>query len=101
MKKILFICSHPYSGSSALYESLNLHPKIQGFKPFNKSNSYLSPANILDLTNRTHKMSNRSAIYMDELLFNNSFYTSSIYEKCKFIYILREPEIPLNFLISK
>ena len=96
MKKIVFICSHPYSGSSALYEAMNHHPRIQGFK----LNYYLSPLNLLDLTNHSHKLSNRSAIYMDELLYNRSFYTSIAYTKCQFVYVIREPEAVLGFLIT-
>lgn len=97
MKKIVFICSHPYSGSSALYEAMNHHPRIQGFK---LNNSYLNPLNLLDLTNHSHKLSNRSAIYMDELLYNRSFYTNIAYTKCQFVYVIREPESVLGFLIT-
>lgn len=100
MKKILFICSHPYSGSSALYEGLNQHQKIQGFKSSNFQ-SYSSPNHLLDLTNYPHKLTNRSAIYMDELLYNQSFYLKYAYSKCKFVYVIREPEIPLNFMIAQ
>jgi len=99
MKKIVFICSHPYSGSSALYESLDLHPKIQGFKS-NLHNVYSDPSSLISLTNHSHKMNNRSAIYMDELLYNSSFYVNSAYSKCKFVYVVREPEVPINFLIT-
>lgn len=98
MKKILFICSHPYSGSSALYECLNHHPKIQGYRT--SKNSYVYPTQLLDLTRRPHKLSNRAAIYMDELLSNEAFYVSAAYRKCHFVYVVREPEFPLNFLIS-
>lgn len=99
MKKILFICSHPYSGSSALYEALNHHSKIQGFKSINL-NSYPDSQSLLTLTNRLHKTSNRSAIYMDELLSNRSFYAADAYKKCSFIYVIREPEASISFLIA-
>lgn len=99
MKKILFVCSHPYSGSSALYEALNHHSKIQGFRS-NSSNSYLDSPSLLTLTNYPHKTSNRSAIYMDELLHNRSFYTTAAYSKCHFVYVIREPEVPVSFLIA-
>lgn len=99
MKKILFLCSHPYSGSSALYEALNHHPKIQGFKS-NYFNSYKDAESLLAFNNNPHKMSNRSAIYMDELLSNRSFYAKEAYAKCKFVYIIREPESAINFLIA-
>lgn len=97
MKKILFLCSHPYSGSSILYDSLNKQSRIQGFKG---RNAYLSPLNLLDLTNHSHKLSNRSAIYMDELLSNETFYVKAAYSACQFIYIVREPEPVLNSLVG-
>jgi hypothetical protein len=100
MKKIVFLCSHLYSGSSALYQAMNNHQRIQGYKLTSTPNSYINPLNLLDLTEHTHKLSNRSAIYMDELLHNRSFYTPAAYQKCQFIYIVREPEAPLNFLVA-
>lgn len=99
MKKILFVCSHFYSGSSALYEAMNHHPKIQGFRSINL-NSYPDAASLMALSNYPHKLSNRSAIYMDELLHNRSFYAKEAYSKCSFIYVVREPEIPISFLIA-
>lgn len=99
MRKILFVCSHLYSGSSALYEALNHHPKIQGFRSIT-SNSYPDAASLIALSNYPHKLSNRSAIYMDELLGNRSFYVKEAYSKCSFIYVIREPEVPVSFLIA-
>ena len=99
MKKIVFICSHLHSVSAALYDALNSHPRIQGYKT-DSMNSYFSPLNLIDLTNRPHKLSNRSAIYMDELLCNHSFYTKIAYKKCQFIYLIRDAEPTLNLLVG-
>ena len=100
MKKILFVCSHLHSGSSVLFDSLNCHPRIQGYK-LAQIGSYSSPFNLLALNEQRHKLDNRSAIYMDELLFNHNLSTKAAYKECKFIYILREPKEVLNLLVYK
>lgn len=100
MKKILFVCSHLHSGSTALFDALDNHNRVQGYKLAARA-PYSSPLNLLALTEQHHKLNNRSAIYMDELLFNHHFSTNRAYEECKFIYVVREPEIVLNALISE
>lgn len=100
MKKILFVCSHAYSGSSGLFNALNRHPRIQGYN-FGSKNSYTSPQSLMYLTEQSHKCTNRAAIYMDELLKNHELSTKSVYGICKFIYVLREPEIVLSYLIKQ
>ena len=99
MKKILFVCSHPYSGSSALWSALNQHPRIQGFSLAART-PYVSPLNLLALADQSHKMHNRSAIYMDELLYNHHLCTKAAYKECKFVYVVREPEPVLNYLVG-
>jgi hypothetical protein len=95
MKKIVFICSHLCSGSSALYDAMNENPRIHGFKQ-NSLNAYESPFNLVTLTNKTHKMNNASAIYMDELLKNYQFTSKESYSYCNFIYIVRSPEFTIT-----
>jgi hypothetical protein len=99
MKKILFVCSHFYSGSASLCESLNQHPKIQQYQLSN-INPYSCPTDLLLLTEQYHKCNNRSAIYMEELNKNIDLTTKAAYKKCKFIYVIREPKPVLNFLIG-
>lgn len=99
MKKILFVCSHLYSGSSALYDALNRHPKIQGYNLADRS-PYSGPLNLLTLTEQHHKLDNRSAIYMDKLLYNHHLSTKTAYKECKFIYVVREPTAVLNLLVG-
>jgi len=99
MKKVVFICSHLYSGSDALYESMNLHQKIQGFKSY-KGNIYESPLHLLRLCENIHKINNRSAVYLDNLVYNYQISTKSVYDYCKFIYVLTKPEHVINSLIS-
>jgi len=99
MKKILFVCSHPYSGSSALWSALNQHPRIQGYNLAARQ-PYFSPLNLLTLTEQSHKLNNRSAIYMDELLRNHHLSTKVAYKECNFVYVVRESEPVLNFLVG-
>lgn len=99
MKKILFVCSHLHSGSAALCNSLNSHPRIQGYNIAARS-PYINPLNLILLTEQRHKLDNRSAIYMDELLYNHNLSTKIAYKECKFVYLVREPEPVLNFLVT-
>lgn len=99
MKKIVFLCSHLYSGSGMVYDAMNLHPKIQGYKNIS-TNRYMSPVDLLTLTNYNHKIKNRSAIYMDEILYNYQISSKDIYRYCKFIYLVRRPIVPISFNIS-
>ena len=99
MKKILFVCSHLHSGSSALCDALNRHPRIQGYKLAARS-SYAGPPNLLMLTEQHHKLGNRSAIYMDELLWNHHLSTKAAYKECSFIYVVREPAAVLDLLVG-
>lgn len=99
MKKILFVCSHLYSGSGALCEALNHHPRIQGYSLAARS-PYVSPQNLISLTELHHKMNNRSAIYMDELLYNHHFTVSAAYKECNFVYVVREPSPVLGYMVA-
>lgn len=99
MKKILFVCSHLHSGSSMLCQILNNHPRIQSFNYLSKN--YAHPENLIILSNQHHKLANRAAIYLDELLYNYQFSIKSAYKECKFIYLVREPEFVINSLITQ
>jgi len=97
MKKIVLICSHEYSGSTALYEAMNGHTRIQGYKVKNK---YESPLNFYFLCKNPHKLTNKSAIFMDELFYNFQISTKAAYDYCRFIYVVRQPESVLGFMIA-
>ena len=75
MKKVVFICSHLYSGSNALYEAMNNHSRIQGYSGLNR---YLSCLQLLTLCEFNHKTKNRSAIYMDEIIYNHQISSKEI-----------------------
>lgn len=95
MNKIVFLCSHEYSGSNFLYESMDKNPRIQGYK--NLSLIYTNPYELISLTQQNHKLENRAAIYMDEIIYNWQLYDKSTFKVCKFIHIIRRPEAVLNF----
>lgn len=100
MKKVLFICSHLFSGSSVLYDQLNLHTRIQGFKN-NNFNRYEVVQNIFSLTTQNHKLDSKAAVFMDELLLNHQFTCATLYDYCKFIYVIRNPVQTINLIIGK
>ncbi|RTK96633.1 MAG: hypothetical protein EKK64_03350 [Neisseriaceae bacterium] len=99
MKKIVFLFSHAHSGSDALYKSLDNTFLIQGFRE--KKINYLNSSSLIDLTSLPHKRDLRSAVYMDEILTNYSFYLKKDYNKCSFIYLIREPKETLSLMIKK
>lgn len=95
MNKIVFLCSHEYSGSNFLYESMDKNPRIQGYK--NLSFIYTSPNELISLTQQKHKLENRAAIYMDEILYNWQLFDKNTLKVCKFIHVVRRPESVLNY----
>lgn len=98
MKKVCFLTSHLLSGASYLYESLDQNPRVQGFR---SDRPYTSMLDVLDLTNRKHKLKNAAAIYMDELIYNHWLQTKDAYKHCQFVYMVRPPEGTLNELVSR
>lgn len=99
MKKIVFLFSHRHSGSDVLYKSLDNTFFIEGFR--DKKISYSNSSNLLDLVNFPHKRDLKSAVYLDEILTNYSFYLKKDYEKCTFIFLIREPRETLSLMIKK
>lgn len=97
MKKIVLICSHEYSGSTALYEAMNDHIRIQGFRGKNR---YETPMHFYYLAQNNHKMQNKSAIYLDEVVRNHQISTRSVYDYCKFIFVIREPEAVMGYMVG-
>lgn len=97
MKKVLFLVSHIGSGSGSVYESLNAHPRIQGFF---SNNIYSSQMRLMSLTGNKHKLMNNSRIYMDHILYNYQISDKSILSCCSFVYVVREPEASIDYLIG-
>lgn len=97
MKKVLFLSSHLGSESDQLYVAFCDLLSIQGYK---KENIYRSMQDVFFLTERKHKLKTSARVYMDHLLFNYQFSCKQAYENCKFIFIVREPEETIEFLVS-
>jgi hypothetical protein len=93
MKKVCFIVSHLGSGSSDLVEVLNGNPRcsIQ-----NSSVRYGGPDDLDWLFANPHKCRDSSAVYGDHLLYNTSLSCKSLYDRCKFIYLIRPARASLN-----
>ena len=93
MKKVCFVVSHLGSGSTDLLEILNASPNcmIQ-----NSPVTYSNPTDLNWLFSVPHKCRDRSAIYGDHLLFNASLSCKGLYERCRFIYVIRPARASLN-----
>lgn len=93
MKKVAFIVSHFGSGSFYLVDVLNENPRCT---IFGSKNRYEHPDDLQNLF-KYHKLKNHSgAIYGDQLLYNHSFSCKSLYDCCKFIYVIRPARQSLN-----
>ena len=106
MKKIVFVCSHVYSGSSQLCDAMDANPRMQVYgreSEYGLPNGsvYGSGFDLLRLTDNKHKISNSASIYVDELLQNYQLSTSDAYPACKFFYVVREPGPVLNYMQAK
>lgn len=96
MKKVFLVCSHLYSGSSSLCELLSRNSVVQSFN----YGVYNNVTNLIDLTSKKHKTNNRSAIYMDELLYNHQFSIKAAYKECNFLYFLGKPGVAIHLLVN-
>lgn len=93
MKKVCFVVSHLGSGSSDLVEILNGNPRCSIEE---SSARYESPLDLERLFLKPHKCRDSSAVYGDHLLFNASLSCRGLYERCKFIYVIRPARPALN-----
>lgn len=90
--------SHLGSGSADLLETLTQNPRVDAFRT---GLCYDHPDKLAVLTNNIHKQDNKSAIYMDELLYNISFACKPLCKHCKFIHLVREAKPSLNFILER
>ena len=93
MKKVCFVVSHLGSGSGDLVEILNGNPRCQ---IQSSQVRYSSPDDLEWLFATPHKCRDSSAIYGDHLLLNSSFSCRSLYDFCRFIYVIRPARASLN-----
>ncbi|MHA2043212.1 MAG: hypothetical protein ACW99G_00375 [Candidatus Thorarchaeota archaeon] len=97
MKKVVFLASHLYSGSSTLVEILNDNSRIQ----IHKSDLlYDHPTVLNHLYALGHKWETTASVYGDHLLNNTSFSCKELYPLCKFIYFVRHPDEALGEIVA-
>lgn len=87
MKKVTFLVTHLGSGSGCLTRCLGENPRVQCYQ---SGLMYTSPYPVQVLTSYEHKCRNSAAIWLDEHVYNYSFCCKELYERCKFIYLIRE-----------
>jgi hypothetical protein len=97
MKNTLFLTSHLYSGSSALFHMLQENMQIAGKRTGICYDHYNS---LYKLWSISHRFDSPHNIYMDELLFNHEFAHKLFYNACDFIYIIREPKASIGSMIK-
>lgn len=99
MKKILFLNSHPYSGSMELYDTLSKNSYIQGYRNY-RQKIYSNHYDFFQILTQKHKRDDKHAIYLDEIYFNYALSTRMDLSSCYFIHIIRSPDY-LNFITEK
>jgi hypothetical protein len=95
MKKVAFVVSHLGSGSDELVRILNENPRVI---IHSTDRVYTHPNDLDWLFEQGHKLDNATAIYGNHLLHNASFASKSLYEICKFIYLIRPAKPSLNII---
>ena len=88
MKKPLIIVSHLGSGGDYFCSILNENERIQ---IFSESISFDHPSLLSNLFSKKHKKLDESAIYGFLNIYNKDFSCKSLFDCCKFIYLIREP----------
>ncbi len=91
--KFVFLMTHLGSGSDYLCESLSQVPTIC----CNHTNKvYTHPTDLDSLKNKDRY----AKIFLDTIEFNYSFATTSLYNCCKFIYLIRNPKQSLGKMVK-
>ena len=103
MKHALVI-THAGSGGTLLCRILGTNPKVRCFGRTNLCYNHPSVLHrariridkVLGDTSKDH-----TDWYVDKLMSNYDFTCKSLYGVCKFIYMVRSPQVPLATLMSK
>lgn len=98
MKKSLLIISHLASGSSELCNILDQNSRVQWC---HSNLIYNHPSCLDSLFSHAHKTDDASAIWMDELFYNYQFAHKAFYNRCKFIYVIRDANCLYSMINSK
>lgn len=98
MKKVAFVVSHFGSGSFDLIKILNKDPKCNFF---NSNTQYTHPDDLRWMYNQSKLRNYSGSVFGDHLLKNTSFSCKSLYNCCKFIYVIRPPRFCLEEIYNK
>jgi hypothetical protein len=98
------IITHAGSGGTLLCRILSTNPKVRCFGRTNlcyNHPSVLSRARIrIDKVLGTES-SDDTDWYVDKLINNYDFTSKPLYKVCKFIYMVRTPQVPLATMVSR
>lgn len=97
MKNILFVCGHLHAGTDLLITALNENARINIQR---LGLLYDHPSTLDYLFTQGHKINDTSAVYGDELLYNSNLGSKAFYRFANFIFLIREPKIPLTKLVK-
>lgn len=93
MNKVAFVVSHFGSGSFDLINILNKNPKCNFFS---SDMQYTHPEDLGWMFSNAKFRNYSGSIFGDHLLKNISFSCKSLYNYCKFIYVIRSPRFSLE-----
>lgn len=101
--KHAFIITHFGSGGTLLCRILNESYKIHCI---GRTNVWYNHPNMIDRARMIIDDNLKSRIdyndwYVDKLTNNFDFLCKSLYQSCKFIYMIRSPQVPLATLVSR
>lgn len=97
MKKVCFLVTHLGSGFEDLSRVLNRNLRCEFH---NSGSQYDSPEALEWMTSRTHKCMDNSAVFGDVLLFNMQLSCKTLYNTCRFIYLIRPARASLNEIMA-
>lgn len=103
MKHALII-THCGSGATVLCRILATSMKVRCFGKTGVNYSHplaIQQARQIIDQSLNLKSSVNNDWYIDKLMFNYEFTCKNLYSICKFIYMIRSPQVPLSTLISK
>lgn len=100
MKKLILFCTHHFSGSEVIINSLNSTLKVQCYT-HNQNFMIDNPIVLSQIASYDHKCKNIKALYLHEIKQNYQISTKDSFKYSKFIIFTREPIYVINSMINK
>ncbi len=88
----LFIATHLGSGASILCESLSSHRLCA----WSRRSPYQNGLGVMKMSEGLD-----AKVYFDKLTHNHQFCCPSLYNQCRFIYVIRKPETSIAHIVNK